>query len=80
MFDAWDHDATQASGTALGGYRWEDNLLDVINWAKDQLLDLSRLADAVVAREVLSAGASRPSKAPVSPAASPRGSPGDPVW
>lgn len=76
LFDAWDHDATQASGTALGGYRavarsafpadqyaltqlrgnrWEDGLLDVINWAKEQLLGLSRLIDAVVAREVLSA-------------------------
>lgn len=76
LFNAWSNDATQASGTALGGYRavarsafpadqypltqlrgnrWEDDLLDVINWVKVQLLDLSRLIDAVVAREVLSA-------------------------
>ncbi|MGD9961513.1 ATP-binding protein [Nocardioides sp.] len=76
LFNAWSNDATQASGTALGGYRavarsafpadqypltqlrsnhWEDDLLDVINWAKEQLLDLSRLIDAVVAREVLRA-------------------------
>lgn len=52
----------------LRGIRWEDNLLDVINWAKEQHLDLSRLADAAFARSVLNAairGAVRDARLPV---------------
>jgi len=37
----------------LRGTRWEENLLDVINWAKAQLLEVSRLVDVSFARSVL---------------------------
>lgn len=40
----------------LRGTRWDENLQDIIHWAKEQLLELSRLVDASFARSVLTAG------------------------